>query len=107
MTSKNTYNTDVVIIGGGIAGIVTALELLDKNKKVMLLDRDTPDKFGGQAITAFGGMALVGTPIQKIGGIKDSPDLAFADWCATAELYFPESGRNCTAIAILNMCING
>jgi predicted oxidoreductase len=85
MTSKNTYNTDVVIIGGGIAGIVTALELLDKNKKVMLLDRDTPDKFGGQAITAFGGMALVGTPIQKIGGIKDSPDLAFADWCATAE----------------------
>ena len=34
------YKTDVVIIGGGIAGITCALELLDSNIKVVLIDRD-------------------------------------------------------------------
>ncbi|MBN2160809.1 MAG: FAD-binding dehydrogenase [Spirochaetes bacterium] len=85
MKSRTAYLADVAIIGGGIAGIVTALELLDKNLTVAVLDRDGPDKFGGQAITAFGGMALVGTPLQKLTGIQDSPELAFADWCDTAE----------------------
>ena len=31
--------TDVVVIGAGIAGLVTALELLDHGRKVVLLDR--------------------------------------------------------------------
>lgn len=85
MKPEKVYHADVVIIGGGIAGIVTALELLDRNKKIIILDRDTREHFGGQAITAFGGMMLVGTPYQKILGIKDSPDIAYSDWCATAE----------------------
>ncbi len=84
MKKENQHEADVVIIGGGIAGITTALELLESNKKIILLDRDTHEKFGGQAITAFGGMALVGTPIQKLAGIKDSPELAYEDWCQTA-----------------------
>jgi len=63
---------------------VTALELLERNKRVLLLDRSTETKLGGQAITAFGGMLLVGTPLQKFSGIKDSPGLAFSDWCNTA-----------------------
>ena len=32
--------SDVLIIGGGIAGITTALELLDGGKSVTLLERD-------------------------------------------------------------------
>lgn len=79
------YKADVIIIGGGIAGIVTALELLDRGRSVVLLDRDTEERFGGQAITAFGGMLIVGSPIQKRLGVKDNPDLAFRDWCNTAE----------------------
>jgi len=30
-----TYRADVVIIGGGLAGIVTALELIDQRKSVV------------------------------------------------------------------------
>lgn len=85
MKAEQTYRADTVIIGGGIAGIVTAIELLDRGVSVLILDRDTKEHFGGQAITAFGGMMLVGTPLQKILGVRDSPDIAFADWCATAE----------------------
>jgi len=85
MGSPKHYQADVAVVGGGIAGIVTALELLDDGKKVVLLDRDEERYFGGQAITAFGGMLIVGSPIQKRRGIKDTPELAFRDWCRTAE----------------------
>ena len=51
--------SDVLIIGGGIAGITTALELLDGGKSVALLDRDEEGVFGGLARESFGGMFFV------------------------------------------------
>ena len=75
-----TYNSDVLIIGGGIAGITTALELLDSGKSVLLLERDQPESFGGLARESFGGMFFVDTPEQRRGGMRDSLDLAWRDW---------------------------
>lgn len=74
------YKTDVAIIGGGIAGIVAAIDLLDKNKKVIILEKDIEENFGGLAKESFGGILMVGTPEQKRLGIKDSPELALQDW---------------------------
>ena len=54
--------SDILVIGGGLAGIVTALELLRAGQRVTLVDRDSAERFGGLALWAFGGMALVGTP---------------------------------------------
>ena len=34
-----SYKTDVLIIGGGLAGIVAALELVEKKVSVLLLDQ--------------------------------------------------------------------
>lgn len=76
--------TDIVIVGGGIAGITAALELLDTNKRVWILDRDEEENFGGLAKEAFGGMALCGTPLQKLNGIRDNPDLMLRDWLSFA-----------------------
>ncbi len=76
---------DTVIIGGGIAGIVTAIELLDHGHSVAVIERDKPSKFGGQAIEAFGGMWFVDTPIQRKNRIKDSKRLALRDWFKAAE----------------------
>ncbi len=39
--------SDVLIIGGGLAGIVCALQLLDRGRRVLLLDRGSEDRFGG------------------------------------------------------------
>ncbi|MGE5332903.1 MAG: FAD-dependent oxidoreductase, partial [Nitrospirota bacterium] len=77
---------DVVIVGGGLAGIVTALECLRAGQSVALVDRDTPERFGGLALWAFGGMALVGTPLQARMKIPDTPERALADWLRFGEL---------------------
>ena len=82
---QKTYQADVIIVGGGIAGIIAALELLDAGKKVLILDRDKASELGGLAKWAFGGMFFVDTKIQKRQGIKDSIDLAMKDWFSYAE----------------------
>jgi uncharacterized protein len=78
--------SDVLIVGGGLAGIVTALECLRAGLSVALLDRDTPERFGGLARWAFGGMALVGTPLQRRMKIADSPEIALRDWLRFGEV---------------------
>ena len=77
---------DLVVVGGGLAGIVTALEALRAGQRVTLVDRDTPERFGGLALWAFGGMALVGTPLQASKKIIDSPEIALRDWMRFGEM---------------------
>jgi uncharacterized protein len=80
--------SDVLIIGGGIAGIATALDLLDgakSVKSVLLLDRDEEGAFGGLARESFGGMFFVDSPEQRRQGIRDSGELALRDWRSFAE----------------------
>lgn len=76
---------DAIIIGAGLAGIVTAIELLSAGQKVLLIDRDNADNFGGLARESFGGMFFVDSPLQRKNGIADSASLAFDDWCRFAE----------------------
>jgi predicted oxidoreductase len=80
------YKADAVVIGGGLAGIATVLELLDNNKSVVLVERSREEEFGGLARVSFGGIFVVGSPEQKRAGVNDSVDLAFRDWVAYGEL---------------------
>ena len=84
-TDGSSTSHDVVIVGAGIAGLVTALELLDHGRKVLLLDRCKPEEMGGLAREAFGGLFIVDSPEQRRGGIKDSYELALDDWVRTAD----------------------
>ena len=78
--------SDVLVVGGGLAGIVTALECLRAGQRVTVVDRDTPERLGGLARWAFGGMALVDTPLQRRMKLRDSPERALADWVRFGEL---------------------
>ncbi len=80
MSASGNLAADVIIAGGGLAGLVAAYELIEHGKKVLLIDKDKPEKLGGLAKESFGGVHLIGTPHQKRGGIKDSPELAWRDW---------------------------
>jgi uncharacterized protein len=79
------FTSDVVIVGGGIAGIAAAIELLNLDKEVIIFDRDEEANFGGLAKESFGGMFFVDTPQQRKAGIKDTPELALKDWHSVAK----------------------
>src|SRR5579884_2532546 len=82
----DTLRTDVVVIGAGLAGLVTTLELLEhSDRRVLLLDRCAPEEIGGLAREAFGGMFMVDTREQRLSGIRDSVELALEDWRRVAE----------------------
>jgi predicted oxidoreductase len=81
----NTHRADVVIAGGGLAGLVTASELVDRGLRVVVLDRDAEEKLGGLAKRSFGGVMFVDTPEQRKLGLRDGPELAWSDWKSFAD----------------------
>ncbi|OZE95197.1 FAD-binding dehydrogenase [Rhodococcus sp. 14-2686-1-2] len=83
-TAKSTRTADAIVVGGGLAGLVAAAELVDKGKRVILVDQENEANLGGQAYWSFGGLFFVDSPEQRRLGIKDSYDLALQDWMGTA-----------------------
>lgn len=77
-------DTDVIIVGAGLAGLVAAVELIDAGRKVMILDQEPEAALGGQAFWSFGGLFLVNSPEQRRLGIHDSQQLALQDWLDNA-----------------------
>ncbi len=81
----STYKADAVVVGGGLAGLAAALELLDAGRSIVLLERGPENKLGGLARSSFGGIFIVGSPEQRRAGIRDSADLALRDWLSFGE----------------------
>ena len=75
----------MLVIGAGLAGLVTALELIERGRRVLLVDRCRPEEVGGLAREAFGGMFMVDTPEQRFSRIRDSVELALEDWLRIAD----------------------
>lgn len=85
MEGASRRETEIAIAGGGLAGIVAAYELLDRGRRVLLIDKDSRENFGGLAKESFGGIHLIGTPHQRRLHIHDSPELAWRDWQSVAD----------------------
>jgi predicted oxidoreductase len=94
-----------VIAGGGLAGIVTALELLSAGQRVLLLERGDEAALGGLALQAFGGMCLVDTPLQRRAGIRDSQALAWSDWQSVADFGDDDTWPRAWAQHYLERCV--
>jgi predicted oxidoreductase len=80
----DSLEADVIIVGGGLAGIVTAGELVARGRRVLLLEKSSQAQFGGLAKESFGGVMMIDTPYQRRAGIKDAPEVAWRDWNAFA-----------------------
>jgi predicted oxidoreductase len=104
MSSTLHYQSDVIIVGAGIAGIIAAIELLDAGKRVLMLDRDVEHELGGLAKWAFGGMFFVDTKHQRRNGIKDSIELAKQDWYNFADFAADEYWGKQWADQYLHLC---
>lgn len=77
-------DADVIVVGGGLAGLAAAAELGDRGKRVIILDQEPEGFLGGQAFWSLGGLFLVDSPEQRRMGIRDSRELALSDWMGSA-----------------------
>ena len=77
-------DADVIVVGGGLAGLVATCELADAGRKVILVDQEPAASLGGQAFWSFGGLFLVDTPEQRLNRVRDSRELAWQDWLGSA-----------------------
>ncbi|EME36764.1 Fumarate/succinate/L-aspartate dehydrogenase [Kocuria palustris PEL] len=77
-------NADVIVIGGGLAGLVASDEIARAGKRVLIVEQENEANLGGQAHWPFGGMFLVDSPMQRSLGVRDSFDLAWQDWQGSA-----------------------
>ena len=77
-------DSDVIVVGAGLAGLAATAELAEAGRKVLLLDQEPESSLGGQAHWSLGGLFLVGSPEQRRMGIRDSRELAWQDWQGSA-----------------------
>lgn len=74
-TNENVW--DVIVVGGGSAGLPTAIFSAERGAKVLLVDH--AEKLGGTLWVAHGQMSAAGTRLQREKGIDDSADEHYAD----------------------------
>ena len=77
-------NSDAIVVGAGLAGLVATAELADARKRVVVVDQEPEASLGGQAHWSLGGLLFVDSPEQRRARIKDSFELAWQDWLGTA-----------------------
>ncbi|MEH7414156.1 flavocytochrome c [Neobacillus drentensis] len=68
---------DLVILGGGLAGMCAAVEAGEKGASVLLLEK--LDELGGSTVLSSGYMAFTGTDMQEVAGIVDSTESLVKD----------------------------
>ncbi|HLP70903.1 MAG TPA: FAD-dependent oxidoreductase, partial [Rhizobium sp.] len=81
---------DVLVIGGGLAGLVAATEAADRGLRTCILDQEGEQNLGGQAFWSLGGLFFVDSPEQRRMRIRDSYELARQDWLGSAGFDRPE-----------------
>jgi fumarate reductase flavoprotein subunit len=68
---------DLVVVGGGSAGLPAAIFAAERGAKVLVLEGS--HRIGGTLDRSSGQLSAAGTTLQAAKGIKDTPDLHFED----------------------------
>ena len=75
VNNDKTYDTEVVVVGGGAAGLSAALEAANNGAKVILVEKLAMT--GGSTARSGGKVQAAGTDIQKSHGVEDNADLYY------------------------------
>ena len=74
---KLSRQADVVVIGGGGAGLTSAIAAYEKGASVILIEKT--ELLGGNTNYATAGLNAAGTSVQKKLGVEDSAELFYED----------------------------
>jgi len=89
---KWDYNHDVVVVGTGFAGLSAAIEAKNAKADVIILEK--MPVAGGNSTINGGGMAVVGSDIQRAAGVSDSVEAMLKDmYKAGLGLNYPVQSR--------------
>src|SRR3954453_19285488 len=77
MAMEDGMETDVIVVGGGLAGYCAAVEEGKQGARVLLLERERA--IGGATVLSGGSFAFAGTDLQRQHGHHDSPEMLFDD----------------------------
>ena len=77
MNENHAVSCDVLVVGGGGAGLAAAIEAADRGARVVLIEKNPA--LGGTTAWSIGSFTATQTPHQIARGIEDSPDEHFAD----------------------------
>lgn len=83
LSEKWDFETDIVIIGAGTAGLPAAIEATKAGAKVIVLEQ-TPTCNGSLSVCS-GNINFAGSPFQKTQHIVDSPDKYYEDGLAVCK----------------------
>ncbi|MGI6192885.1 MAG: FAD-dependent oxidoreductase [Christensenellales bacterium] len=64
------YNADVVVVGGGLAGLSAAVKARESGAEVILIEKLA--MLGGSSALSGGGLGATNTSVQRENGIEDS-----------------------------------
>jgi predicted oxidoreductase len=90
MPEQRKTESDAIVIGAGLAGLVATAELVAAGRRVTVLEQEPESNLGGQAWWSFGGLFLIDSPEQRRMGVSDSLELARQDWFGSAGFDRPE-----------------
>jgi heterodisulfide reductase subunit A len=94
------FNKDAVIIGGGIAGMQTALDIADQGFQVALVERDA--SIGGKMITlskvfpTLDCCSCITTP--KMSAVAHHPNIQLLTYCEVETVQESDAGFNMTIV---------
>jgi succinate dehydrogenase/fumarate reductase flavoprotein subunit len=77
MPNPQSASCDVLVIGGGGAGLAAAIEAKNNGANTILIEKN--DALGGTTAWSIGSFTATGTPQQEKAGIVDSADSHFED----------------------------
>jgi len=88
------FDADVIVIGGGLAGMTAAMNIAQQGVKVVIFEQD--NRVGGNGQYSGGNIIGAGTYSQRVYGIEDSADMFYEDLltlCSSGEYFRPELAR--------------
>lgn len=91
MGLKSTVVADVIVVGGGGAGLSAAAEASRLGRKTILLEKNAA--LGGSTAWSVGSISATNTPQQLAAGILDTPDDHFEDLEILAGSYANRDNR--------------